>query len=331
MTICRKATFTEGNINMSLLDALKVKQADMESKKQRDFAITPPPGNSRWRIFPSFDGDLEKLPVADFGQHFIKDPKTGETLAVVGCAAKIHGTQCDICDQIMTVKAGLLAEGRDAEAKIVDEAKSGQKHIVNAVRWTKNSDGSPGGTYGDKIQQLALPMTGFEQFMLLVESYLAEGINFFDMNTGYDIIITRSGTGRDTKYTVQSAPTSSVAPAELFSQVIDLTAYVNQITEEKRQKALSALGGPRRLAAPAATPALPAAVAASAPTVAVVIPAAPAAAPAAEVAAAPAAVPVAVVAAAAPVADIGGAAPAADALADVDLENLDLADLEDVT
>lgn len=322
---------------MSLLDALKAKQTDMESKKQRDFAITPPPGNSRWRIYPSFDGDLEKLPVADFGQHFIKDPKSGETLAVVGCAAKIHGTQCDVCDQIMTVKAGLIAEGRDAEAKIVDEAKSGQKHIVNAVRWTKNSDGSPGGTYGDKIQQLALPMTGFEQFMLLVESYLAEGINFFDLNTGYDIIITRSGTGRDTKYTVQSAPTSSVAPAELFSQVLDLTAYVNQITEEKRQKALSALGGPKRvaLAAPAATPALPAAVApvaiaAPAPTAAAEIPAAaPAAAPVAVI---PAAAPAAVVeVAAAPVADIGGAAPAADALADVDLENLDLADLDDVT
>jgi len=298
---------------MSLLDALKNKQKDMESKRQRDFAIVPPPGNSRWRIMPSFDGDLDKLPVADFGQHFIKDPTTKETLAVVACAAKTYGTQCDVCDQILTVKAAMLAAGRDAEADVVGEAKAAQKHIVNAAQWTKNADGAPGGTLGE-VKQLALPMTAFEQFVLIVESYLGEGINIFDLATGFDVIITRAGTGRNTKYTVQAAPTSSVAPPELLTQAVDLDAFVNQITEEKRLKALSALGGPARPALAAPAPALPAAVAPVA--------AAPVVAPAAPVAATPAPV--------APVADVGGAAPAADALEDVDLDNLDLADLADV-
>ena len=299
---------------MSLLDALKVKQKDMESKRQRDFAVVPPAGNSRWRIMPSFDGDLDKLPVADFGQHFIKDPATKETLAVVACAAKTYGTQCDVCDQIMTVKAELIAAGRDAEAEIVGEAKSAQKHIVNAAPWAKNVDGTPGGTLGE-VKQLALPMTAFEQFMLIVESYLGEGINIFDLKTGFDIIITRSGTGRNTKYTVQAAPTSSVAAPELLTQAVDLDAFVNQATEEKRAKAMAALGGPARTALPAPAPALPATV----------VPATPA--PAVATAPAPAAVAPAVVA------DVGGAAaaPAADALGDVDLDNLDLADLGDVT
>ena len=309
---------------MSLLDALKDKQKDMESKRQRDFAIVPPPGNSRWRIMPSFDGDLDKLPVADFGQHFIKDPTTKETLAVVACAAKTYGTQCDVCDQILTVKAEMLAAGREAEAEVVGEAKAAQKHIVNAAQWTKNTDGTPGGTLGE-VKQLALPMTAFEQFMLLVESFLGEGINLFDLNVGFDIIITRAGTGRNTKYTVQAAPTSTIVPAELLTKAVDLDAFVNQITEEKRLKALSALGGPKRLAAPAAVPSLPAAVAAPAP--------APTAAPAPAPTAAPVAAPVATTAApvAAPVVDVGAAAPAADALEDVDLENIDLADLDDVT
>ncbi len=308
---------------MSLLDALKAKQVDLESKKSRDFAIVPPPGNSRWRIMPSFDGDLEKLPVADFGQHFIKDTKTKETLAVVACAAKTYGTQCDVCDQILTVKAGLLAEGREAEAEVVAEAKAAQKHIVNAAAWTKNADGTPGGTLGD-VKQLALPMTAFEQFMLIVESYLGEGINIFDLATGFDIIITRAGTGRNTKYTVQAAPISSVAPPELLTKAVDLDSFVNQITEEKRAKALSALGGPKRVAIAGPTPALPATVAgAGAGPAAVVI-------PAAAVVATPAAV-VAPTTAAAPVADVGAAAPAADALGDVDLDDLDLADLGDVT
>lgn len=302
---------------MSLLDALKTKQKDMESKRQRDFAIVPPPGNSRWRVMPSFDGDLDKLPVADFGQHFIKDPTTKETLAVVACAAKTYGTQCDVCDQILTVKAEMIGSGRDAEAEVVGEAKSAQKHIVNAAAWTKNVDGTPGGTLGE-VKQLALPMTAFEQFMLIVESYLGEGINIFDMGTGFDIIITRAGTGRNTKYTVQAAPTPTVAPAELLTQAVDLNAFVNQITEEKRAKAMAALGGPKRpaLAAPAVLPA----------SVVPPVVAAPVVAP-------PVAPPVvAPVAAPAPaVADVGGVAPAADALEDVDLENLDLADLEDVT
>ena len=310
---------------MSLLDALKNKQKDMESKRQRDFAIVPPPGNSRWRIMPSFDGDLDKLPVADFGQHFIKDPTTKETLAVVACAAKTYGTQCDVCDQILTVKAEMLAGGREAEAEVVGEAKAAQKHIVNAAQWTKNTDGTPGGTLGE-VKQLALPMTAFEQFMLLVESFLGEGINLFDLNVGFDIIITRAGTGRNTKYTVQAAPTSTIVPAELLTKAVDLDAFVNQITEEKRMKALTALGGPKRPALAAPTPALPATVAPAAPVVtpapaAVVAAAAPAAAVAVASAPAPAT----------PVADVGGAAPAADALGDVDLDDLDLADLDDVT
>jgi len=305
---------------MSLLDALKVKQKDMESKRQRDFAIVPPPGNSRWRIMPSFDGDLDKLPVADFGQHFIKDPTTKETLAVVACSAKTYGKQCDVCDQILTVKAQMIAAGRDAEAEVIGEAKSAQKHIVNAAPWTKNIDGTPGGTLGE-VKQLALPMTAFEQFVLIVESFLGEGINVFDLATGFDIIITRSGTGRNTKYTVQAAPTSSVANPDLLTQAVDLDAFVNQITEEKRAKAMAALGGPKRPTLVAPEPTLPAAVAAPSPTAAAPVAAAPVAA--APVAAAPVA--------AAPVADVGAATPAADSLEDVDLENLDLADLEDVT
>ena len=328
MTISRKATFTEGTHTMSLLDALKNKQKDMESKRQRDFAIVPPPGNSRWRIMPSFDGDLDKLPVADFGQHFIKDPTTKETLAVVACAAKTYGTQCDVCDQILTVKAEMLAAGREAEAEVVGEAKAAQKHIVNAAQWTKNTDGTPGGTLGE-VKQLALPMTAFEQFMLLVESFLGEGINLFDLNVGFDIIITRAGTGRNTKYTVQAAPTSTIVPAELLTKAVDLDAFVNQITEEKRMKALTALGGPKRPALAAPTPALPAAVA-PAPA-AVVAAAAPAPAIGAGAGAPASAGAGASAVATAPVADVGGAAPAADALGDVDLDDLDLADLDDVT
>ena len=331
MTICRKAISHIRNIVMSLLDALKAKQVDLESKKSRDFAIVPPTGNSRWRIMPSFDGDLEKLPVADFGQHFIKDTSTKETLAVVACAAKTYGTQCDICDQILTVKAELLASGREAEAEIVAEAKAAQKHIVNAAAWTKNTDGTPGGTLGD-VKQLALPMTAFEQFMLIVESYLGEGINIFDLATGFDIIITRSGTGRNTKYTVQAAPVSSVAPPELLTKAVDLDAFVNQITEEKRAKALSALGGPKRVAL-AALPVLPATVIPGpGSVVGTGVGEAPAIAPAAIVA--PVVVPAvaAPITVAVPVADLGAVAtPAADALGDVDLDDLDLADLGDVT
>ena len=237
------------------------------------------------------------------------------------------------------VKAELLAAGREVEAEIVSEAKAAQKHIVNAAPWAKNTDGTTGGTLGE-VKQLALPMTAFEQFMLIVESYLGEGINIFDLKTGFDIIITRAGTGRNTKYTVQAAPTSSEAPAELLTKAVDLDAFVNQITEEKRARAMSALGGPKRapiLAAP--TPALPATVvpvatvpaAAAAPAPAAPAAAAVAAAPAAEPTVALSATPEVVPAAAAPVVDVGAAAPAADSLGDVDLDDLNLDDLGDVT
>ena len=176
--------------------------------------------------------------------------------------------------------------------------------------------------------------------MLIVENYLGEGINIFDLATGFDIIITRAGTGRNTKYTVQAAPTSSVAPPELLTQAVDLDAFVNQITEEKRAKALSALGGPRTPALAGPTPALPATVVPAVGTEAAALVAAspaavvPAAAPAPPVVVpsatgAPAADAVVPTVAVAPAIDAG--APAADALGDVDLDDLNLEDLDDVT
>ena len=296
---------------MSLLEALKDKKKDMESKRQRDFSVGPPQGNSRWRILPHPSGDLEQLPVHDFGQHFIKDPVTQEVKAVVVCASKTYGLACEVCSQIDSLVAENLARGDEVSAEFYKEARATQKHLVNASQWTKNTDGNPGGTYSDVVQQLALPMTAFEQLMQIIETYLSEGITLFDLNTGLDIIVSRVGTGRNTKYTVQAAPTSTVAPAALLAKSVDLVSYVNQITEEKKSKAMAALGGSRPAALPPALPApvLPASVTRAAP--------APVVAPA------PVAPETAI--------DVGGVAPAADSLDGVDLETLDLSDLDDVT
>ena len=168
---------------MSLLDQVKAKQKELDAKKARDFATNPPPGNSRWRILPHWSGDVEQLPVHDYGQHFIKDPDSGEVKAVVVCAAKTHGENCDVCNQIVELKAGAIAAGDEGMEKYYQEARAAQKHLVNAVGWDK------GKGYRDEVVTLALPMTAFEQLMGVVETYYAEGVNLFDITAGHDIII----------------------------------------------------------------------------------------------------------------------------------------------
>lgn len=291
----------------TLLDRIKSKQKVLESKRAKDFAVNPPPGNSRWRILPHWTGDLDELPAHDYGQHFIKDLTTGEIRAVVVCAAKTHGEPCAVCDQITKMKSEALAVGNESQAEAIWESRSAQKHLVNAVRWEKGKD------YGDgEVVQLALPVTAFEQLLSVVENYYMEGEdNIFDPNTGRDIIIVRSGTGRNTSYTVMAAPAPSKVDESIVAKAVDLEEYVNQITEEKTRAALIALN-PGAIAG-GTTPALPSAVTAAPAVAAVPAAAVPTAAPA--TAPAPAAEPT---------------APVADALGDVDLSDLDLDSLTDV-
>ena len=289
----------------SLLDRVKSKQKAIDAKKARDFAVNPPPGNSRWRILPHWSGDLEQLPAHDYGQHFIKDLETGEVRAVVVCASKTNGEPCEICDQITAMKAEALAAGNQARADAIWEARSSQKHIVNAVRWEK------GKGYGEgEVVPLALPSSAFEQLLSTVETYYMESEdNIFDPKTGRDIIIVRSGSGLNTKYQVMAAPAANEVDEAIVAKATDLDEYVNQITEEKKRAALIALN-PAAVSGSAATPRLPASVVAApavTPTTTEVVEAAAAVEAAEE-----------------------PTAPVADALGDVDLDDLDLEALSDV-
>ena len=294
----------------SLLDQVRAKQKELDSKRAKDFSVTPPAGNSRWRILPHWSGDLENLPVHDFGQHFIKDPHSKEVKAVVVCNAKTFADHCEVCDQIASLKAEAMGAGNEEMVQYYNEARSAQKHLVNAVRWEKDKG------YHDEVVTLALPMTAFEQLMGLVATYYAEGVNLFDMEGGHDIIIMRNGSGRNTKYTVMAAPTASVIDSKYQEKAQNLEEYVNQINEEKTRAALAALGVRKS----PATAALPAAVTGAA----AVTPAATATPTPEEVAAATAAVETAE---AETVSE--GPESVADALGDVDLDDLDLGDLSD--
>ena len=276
----------------SLLDQVRAKQKELDSKRSRDFSVTPPPGNSRWRILPHWSGDADNLPSHDFGQHFIKDQGTKEVRAVVVCNSKTYAEPCEVCNQIATLKAEAIATGHEELVQYYNDAQSAQKHLVNAVRWEKGSG------YADEVVTLALPMTAFEQLMGLVATFYAEGTNLFDMESGHDIIIMRNGSGRNTKYTVMAAPKSSSIEDKYQERIVNLDDYVNQINEEKTRAALAALGGSR-----ASATALPASVAS----------------PAAEATVDTA------------IAEVVSEGPtsAADSLGDVDLDDLDLGDLSD--
>jgi len=278
----------------SLLELIQKKQKEVQARRGREKPEKLPAGNSRWRILPHWSGG-EGLPFQDFGQHFVKG-FDGEVQAVYICTAKTFGRECAICEVIR--QADAMTSDPNAK-KLIQEARAPQRYLVNAVK--HNGKG-----YDPEPVLLELPSGVFDQLLTIAGQYLeADGVNIFDLNTGHDIIVARNGTGVNTKYQVMAASKSSPISAEYMKKVRNLADYVAQEYEEGKSKAIAAL---RNLSG-STTPMLSAPGAST-----VVLPAetvAPTGTRVIEATSAPA------------VDDM-------DALADVDLSELNLEELEDV-
>lgn len=225
----------------SLLDALRAKRKQIEANQQRDFTVSPPPGNSRWRLLPHWTGDANLNPAVQYGQHFVRDPMTNEVRMVVVCESKTFDRPCEVCDEINRI---MLDNPDEATVNALKNAQAQQKFIFNAVQYEKSTG------YHKEVKQLAVPQTVYAAISAVAETYLEVGEeqNPFNLDTGRDIIITRSGVAKNTKYSVVASPVANPIDHSYLEQAVDLDEYVNQVTEEKMRKALialKALGGRR--------------------------------------------------------------------------------------
>jgi hypothetical protein len=181
----------------ALLALLKQKQQDMSASRKGRTAKLPD-GSSRWRIMPSWRGEGQQF-WHDFGQHFVKD-STGKLSAIYMCTDKTFGRPCAVCD---AVGHGIKGATDDATMAILQDAKSAARVLVNALHL---DSGEP-----HKMQILEMPPTVFEQFVAICAEWEEAGESVLGAK-GKDIIITRNGTGKNTKYTVQVAAKATAVP-----------------------------------------------------------------------------------------------------------------------
>lgn len=229
---------------MSIQDLIAGKQKDMQAKKMRSATLKPQPGKHKYRILPSWrNGEAQFW--HDYAMHFVKTAESGDKPAAVYiCADKTFGKPCEVCDAI---KKSIAVSVDDAMTKRLKEAQSAQRYLMNVLHLT--------GPEPTKVQTLEIGQGAFENICVLI----GEWGDITDLNTGIDIIIERTGSGLDTKYSVQPASKSAPVAASVLSQLPNLDEFVAQETPAGETKALVAVGQIIGLQAPAANAALPSA------------------------------------------------------------------------
>lgn len=191
--------------------------------------VKPQDGRSRWRILPSWRG---RDPSIDhtFSNHWIKD-EGGKVVTVQACLDKTYGQQCPICDAI---SEGIRHATDDRSLAILNEAKAGGVvFVMNAL----HTDGKT----PEKVQLLQLTPTTRTQLMDLIDQYADDGFDICDIDEGFDIYITRTGTGMTkTRYSISVAPKSSAINGAVLRDLVDIDMWVKaQFNSTKESTGLS--------------------------------------------------------------------------------------------
>lgn len=205
-----------------LLNAAKKKASSGNYQK----TVKPQAGKSVWRILPGWDKNDPAFFHA-FGQHFIKDA-AGQLKVVIGCPDKTFDEPCEICDMIKEA-AGRAPDDKSRE-KIL-QSRSTQRWLFNAIQVDKDEN------------EVVILEVGSGLFNDIIAN-IQEDESIIDPNEGRDIVITREGTGLQTRYSmaVRSAAKSISVPKSALMELKDLGEFVQDDFESKKKKAMAALG-----------------------------------------------------------------------------------------
>lgn len=253
-------------------------------------AVKPKEGRNIYRILAPTHGMAPWVPEsgqfwADLGVHWIKAEKNGKPVAVVGDCDTVY-QQPSVINSAIEMAIG-AAYDEDSK-KLFEEWKARKSVLINVIDREK-----------DEPVVLELTPTTWGKVLDLIEMYAIAGQDITDPVEGADIVISRSGKGLNTEYTVAVAPVIATAPfkpvpMELLERSTDLHQFIAaNFFRGEEQKALNFIAQIAGVAVPrigggTAT----AAVGAKTPTAALTSPAAsvadakvetPAAAPAAAV------------------------------------------------
>ncbi|CAB4121717.1 hypothetical protein UFOVP26_5 [uncultured Caudovirales phage] len=187
-------------------------------------------GKNQFRILPTWRKEGGQF-WHDFGQHFVKG-LDGQLKAVYICADKTFSKPCAICDGL---GKAINSATDDAAIGALKEAKASSRILVNALNrsaWSEDAN-TP--------VILELSPSTFEKVLEIMETWATDGTDMLSLDEGMDILITRTGKGLQTEYTVQPAPKSAKVSTETLRSLHDLDAYVAQESVDERNRALTAV------------------------------------------------------------------------------------------
>jgi hypothetical protein len=228
-----------------LLAMLAKKKAKLDSKGNDFRPFRPADGKTIIRILPSWRGldeDGDPNPFwHDFGVHWIKalDDKGAEKVqSVYACPDRTFGEECEVCATIGAAVNYAKDLGDETMEKLVKQANAAENFLMNVQVLS----------HQDKAQKLVpvVMQCGsviFKQVLAIMESYLDEevDIDITDLDKGVDLIIERSGKGRDTEYTVIASPKGS-RKTKITGELVDIDKIVaTEFAKNKEQRAIAGM------------------------------------------------------------------------------------------
>lgn len=226
-----------------MMAAKKAQIAQNSGKGEK--TVTPQVGSTRYRILPSWRELSDPAFYHDFGQHFIRDKKGVLVVGYIVCAEKTFAKPCVICDAI---REGIFDATTDEEKALLKGANARDRVLLNVLDIDK-----------DASTPIILELTGgtFDQLIDIYQQNADkenESFNILtDINEGVDIIITRTGVGLKTEYSIQPAiKGSKPVSAAILAKLNDLDKFVVQEQALGIAKATAGvkaiLGGPAQKA-----------------------------------------------------------------------------------
>jgi hypothetical protein len=177
------------------VDAAEAAYKKWEAAKGRAFAKRPPAGRSVWRFLPPIKGSGGD-PFYQVWVHMVKNA-SGDIVASGLCPSKMGTGNCVVCPEV----ARLKRTGLPADKDRADDMRAQFDVYANAVNLEEDDP---------KVQVLRVPQGVYKTLAQLLKDAVAGG-DFTHPDKGYNIVITKTGSGRnDTEYDAVPARNSSV-------------------------------------------------------------------------------------------------------------------------
>jgi len=180
-------------------------QEDMQNRANAVPWLKVPVGRTILRVMPPWADGVPTFYREQWSHHIANKDDPTKTIGVT-CPRKEAQQSCPICD---IVKA-LFATGDKTDEALAKAMNVGRRVLVNAVDLTDPQRASKG------VQVWGVPARTFDEQVLPMIADPDEGVDFTDPETGFNVIVDRTGTTKtDTRYRVtrkqQPSPVSTPA------------------------------------------------------------------------------------------------------------------------